>query len=427
MRITSTAIVQWLTASIGAWAFLVPLVTQSATAQVPCSYTISHTIRAPLCQGIGYPVIGATGISPNGRYVCGYYFPCNVGNNRGFVFDTQSEQFVTLPHPAGVSSTLVEDVNDAGIAVGQAGVPGGYRGFVFDVQTGEYTFLEPLPGGAWAGALAMNNAQVVCGFRSIGSPSSPTFPQTAFLWSSTSGFQDLGILVEPGSAVWDINQCGAAVGRAGVFAGLSERGFVHANGRTTMLPPIPGGVSSRVTAINDSGLMILGGQLQTKAGIIWKAFIRDDDQLTELLPLPGDSLKFAYDLSNDATVVGGSKQSSQAIVARACIWRDATPIDLTTLLPPLQGLYMELCKDIAENGSIIVEGTIFPDHVVLVLEPEFSDLGDTDCNGTVDMDDLLGVITHWGPCYGCNADLTHDGTIDTSDLIVVIEHWDRPE
>ena len=49
---------------------------------------------------------------------------------------------------------------------------------------------------------------------------------------------------------------------------------------------------------------------------------------------------------------------------------------------------------------------------------------DITSNGTVDMDDLLAVINHWGPCPApCPADITNSGEVDMDDLLEVINAW----
>jgi hypothetical protein len=56
--------------------------------------------------------------------------------------------------------------------------------------------------------------------------------------------------------------------------------------------------------------------------------------------------------------------------------------------------------------------------------------GDANGDGAIDIDDLLLVISAWGPCpsppKSCPADLAPkggDGTVDVSDLLVVINNW----
>jgi hypothetical protein len=52
--------------------------------------------------------------------------------------------------------------------------------------------------------------------------------------------------------------------------------------------------------------------------------------------------------------------------------------------------------------------------------------GDITGDGVVNVDDLLTLITAWGPCVppaSCPADLNGDGIVNVDDLLMVINHW----
>jgi hypothetical protein len=48
---------------------------------------------------------------------------------------------------------------------------------------------------------------------------------------------------------------------------------------------------------------------------------------------------------------------------------------------------------------------------------------DINDSGTVDIDDLVLVITAWGTCNGCAADVNISGAVDIDDLVTVITGW----
>jgi hypothetical protein len=48
---------------------------------------------------------------------------------------------------------------------------------------------------------------------------------------------------------------------------------------------------------------------------------------------------------------------------------------------------------------------------------------DVDGSGTVDVDDLLIVLTEWGPCNGCAGDVNDDDVVDFVDLLDVLTAW----
>jgi len=45
---------------------------------------------------------------------------------------------------------------------------------------------------------------------------------------------------------------------------------------------------------------------------------------------------------------------------------------------------------------------------------------DLDGDGTVDFDDLLGVLASFGECAGCPSDFDVDGDVDFDDLLLVL-------
>jgi hypothetical protein len=50
-------------------------------------------------------------------------------------------------------------------------------------------------------------------------------------------------------------------------------------------------------------------------------------------------------------------------------------------------------------------------------------VGDVNCDGTVNIDDLLGVINGWAQ-RGCQpTDVNCDGTVNIDDLLTVINAW----
>jgi hypothetical protein len=53
-------------------------------------------------------------------------------------------------------------------------------------------------------------------------------------------------------------------------------------------------------------------------------------------------------------------------------------------------------------------------------------VGDINGSSAVDINDLVQVITHWGPCPPpslCPGDVNGDGVIDINDLVMVVTHW----
>jgi murein tripeptide amidase MpaA len=64
------------------------------------------------------------------------------------------------------------------------------------------------------------------------------------------------------------------------------------------------------------------------------------------------------------------------------------------------------------------------DDVQLLAMSNTAVQGDVNCDGVVDVSDLLNIISNWGFCDGiCGSDIVPDGTINVSDLLQVIGNW----
>lgn len=77
--------------------------------------------------------------------------------------------------------------------------------------------------------------------------------------------------------------------------------------------------------------------------------------------------------------------------------------------------YIVYVSELINNGTIIGE-----DDVIIINPPV---LGDLTGDGIVGIDDLLIVISLWGPCDSCDADFDNNGEVGIDDLLVVIANW----
>jgi len=59
----------------------------------------------------------------------------------------------------------------------------------------------------------------------------------------------------------------------------------------------------------------------------------------------------------------------------------------------------------------------------LGLEPEPACVTDINGDSFTNVDDLLMLISAWGPCNGCASDIDGSGTVDVDDLLMVISAW----
>jgi uncharacterized membrane protein len=394
--------------------------------QIPCSYEISHIIQAPPCPWTGPPATTGTGISPDGHYVCGFYAQCE-GYTESFVYDTTTAEFFTLPRPKGVISSTAADVNDAGQVVGQYEhtIQGKYLGYIYDLNSGEYTELPPQPGGAWAAATAINSSSTVCGWRSINDGGDPAHPWNAFIWSPKDGFTDLGVMNGPNSSAFGINSAADACGWTGASAPAGIA-FVHKSGVTTLLGPVPDGISSRANAIRDDCVVVGSGRKRVNGSLTFVPYVHDEDGFHLLPILPEFTRGSANYIHSSGLIVGNSSRiETSGVVFRACIWSDLKVVDLRQITNGADDLVFEGAGPITASGHILVDGILDPgsEHVALIVQPIGGVIGDANCDNVVNVDDLLAVINAWGPCYGCAEDFTEDSKIDTDDLLLTLNNW----
>jgi acetyl esterase/lipase len=108
-----------------------------------------------------------------------------------------------------------------------------------------------------------------------------------------------------------------------------------------------------------------------------------------------------------------------------------------TGVPPAQALHIHnaLLAVGAPSNLIMLSGTghsipdaeyvpVFDAFAELLIEPPAP--GDVNCDETVNVADLLLVITNWGPCAAgsaCHADINDDGIVNVLDLLAVIVNW----
>jgi hypothetical protein len=75
------------------------------------------------------------------------------------------------------------------------------------------------------------------------------------------------------------------------------------------------------------------------------------------------------------------------------------------------------------DGSIVEAGVDGVRVVKAACDGDPGVPGDVNGDGSVDVEDLIEIITNWGPCPGCPADLTGDGVVNVEDLVEVITNW----
>jgi murein tripeptide amidase MpaA len=129
----------------------------------------------------------------------------------------------------------------------------------------------------------------------------------------------------------------------------------------------------------------------------------EDSMLVEITDDGGSSWSVLEDVSENAN----------AWVARS--------FRVADFVTPTDQLRVRFTASDYNAGSVVEAGV---DGVSIAVK-SCSDGGSPDVNGdgAVDVQDLVEIITSWGPCPGCPADVNGDGSVDVADLVLVITGW----
>src|SRR2546422_854551 len=114
--------------------------------------------------------------------------------------------------------------------------------------------------------------------------------------------------------------------------------------------------------------------------------------------------------------------------AHGFIWSNGQVIDLGAILPGATGVDVRGIN----NRNSVCGFSVFDDPQIIYRKRAclWSNGQSTDLGtlvGFVNIDDLLGILMHWGPApqgsFNAGADLNHDGVVNIDDLLLVITHW----
>jgi uncharacterized membrane protein len=374
------------------------------------------------CGVFGPAGAAARGMSSSGHILCGRASTCQGDI---FAFSWEPGQ-VLVPVPFGFVTGTVEayDVNSTRMIVGTV-FGTAYIGFVS--RDGETALLGALKGDVISEAHAINESGVIVGMSSGDL-------QRAVYWQNDT---PTALLLPdgPSSLAQDINDANQICGWMGdspsPLFGASP--FIWHNGKTTTLP-LPNYAAANTgtaTAINNRGdacgyFFVTHPQKQ----FVQRACAWIDGQFIDLGVLPGTDGSIARDISDAREIVGYCTGPTGGF-AGGFLWRDGVIHALLDIAPT--GTFSQVSPHaINALGQIAGGASLLPDNdgVAFRLTPALpATPGDTDCSGSVDIDDLLNVIGHWnpaGPVGGRPADLNRDNRIDIHDIVQVIANWTGP-
>ncbi len=404
-------------------ALLAGHLTQSVIAQ--CARYQVDLVPGPACQFV-FSQSTATGISETGE-VCGGYSTCNE-SGFGAVWLGQGG-WVPLVPPGGVLGIGPIDINSSrqmAAYVPDLGNPGVLRRAAFyDFRTSTLINLGVLPGDNHSESLGISENGIVCGLSR-----NTSGPLRAFVWQNGQ-MSALNLPLGPNSYAFDIADTGAICGWMGIGPHISAHAYVWIDGQTTDLGVVlDDAIGADARGINSDGQAVCGFS-RFGDGTDWFAFVYRNGKGENLGVLPGfdHDRSIAYSVNNDAVVVGQS--TNDVLVGKTFVWRNGVMTALNDLIPP--GLNIDItgipsinnAGQIACNAGVLnASGTPTGDQVAVRLTPIQPPSGDCDCNGRIDMDDLLGVINQWGPTIPTTtADFNNDGLVSVDDLVEVLRRW----
>lgn len=410
----------------------------SAGAQIPCRYELAATIQGPNCQFTGPAGLTPTAISPNGLYVTGWYAQCDTGDEAFLWIGPPPGTLFTIPRPPGIETAQGYDVNDSGTVTGDAKAQtccGPPNGFVYKFQNNQWINFPPAIPGGWSGASAINNANTVVGYRTIGTDQ---YPRQAVIWTERTGFQELGMVSGLGSGARDISENGIVTGWTGSNAAFDPeaRAFVFQAGQATIIDPIPAGYTSTGRCVNGAGHVGIQGMSQSQPVILYHSYIYCFGDWIDLPTPTGFDRTFPNTVSDTEFVVGACSNSANGSSFRACVWQSGKVSLLKYRITPVpwNPNLSNSATDVANDGAILVNGRLGTGslQVAFIIRPLpqspddpkcCSFPGDANCDQIINIDDLVQVVTHWGPCKACPSDLDHNNVVNIDDLVMVITHW----
>jgi uncharacterized membrane protein len=414
----------WFALGATAWSIaLTVAIPPSAFGQ--CLYQPT-VINGPACPFVGQAALIPTGMNNHGEVV-GFWEHCDTPATEAF-FWSESTGLITLPRPDGVGGARADDVNDNRLVVGRHSITGvGTRGFVYDINNPNagFTYLEPkVPDVNGNSSLsAINNAGLAVGSRSF--LSAPA-PYNAVVWDTHTGeVLDLGVMgIGPNSAAVGVSENGFIVGWTG--SSSPALGFFRdQTGAVAIVPPFPGAQTSSTANVANDGIVVGTGvvySVPTSRAYVWHT--KEDEPIT-IDPLIGYTSTQGVDRNNVGQTLLRSSAGASNIVGG--LWQHGEHQALSDLAQA-PGLLLGRPKAINDSGMILVEANIETPsghRVTVVLTPGDRPLADLNADCAVDVDDLLLMLSVWGPCGDgfCYADLNGDGAVDVLDLLILLDNW----
>jgi uncharacterized membrane protein len=326
-----------------------------------------------------------------------------------------------LPVPAGVTFAIANDINDAGVIVGSIGSPYSWMGFAaawFPDGAGGYTIQQfgALPGHVSSHATALNNVGDIIGTSFNGTFRYPVL----FASAGGGGIQDLTAtgIFDP----VDINDHRVLIDHSFTCKRLDLNTMLVEDLGVPAGPPSY--LASSGAAINELG-QVAGLGIYACCDNCDRVAARFTDEVGwEVFSICGQS-NGAYDINDHGDVV------MRLNVAPYVRFEDLGTFRIEDLIINTVGHWyvingFGLTINNARQIAVPATNSVTGQGGMVLLTPVRT--GDVNSDGVVNIDDLLAVISAWGPCpappAACSADIVVDGQVNIDDLLLVISNWD---
>ena len=386
-----------------------------------CQYEITATIQGPECGIFGFPPTFGTALSDNGEVV-GWYTACTIGTDEAFYW-SEKTGFVTLDRPPGVYAALAADISEEGTIVGWYRVTElGFRGFVYKGKAWiELPPVDPTSGSSSASAVSPDG-QLVVGKRSLTPDESP---YSAFLWTSTSCFNDLGVVDDLNTWSSDINAKGTLAGSIGSQGATQGNIGMRWDGAQLVLLDSPKGATQiGISAINSDGMIagaarvpLQGFDTPVNRPVVWSV-----DSLPVVLPGLGGYTDAGALAMNDAGIVVGRAHNGPSD-ERAIAYYGELVSDLNEFIEGTFDGVLERAVALNNSGEILVNGLNGAgEHVTFLLTPIVTFVSDLNGDCEVGVSDMSLLLESWG-AGDSPADFDGNGSVGPADLAQLLAEW----
>jgi len=329
----------------------------------------SHSVIAALiicaaiagqCAAASYTItnfgnIGARSISNSGQVLLQAPTPNNTPFHYWMYDGGSMTDLGSLgPHSNPIVADMNNNLDIAAIYLSSAAG----KSFIRDYPSGAITEMGPIAGGFFVTLSGINDAGDAVG--SYDAPG-PDF-ERAFVFHN-GAIQNLGTLGGDSSSAVAINSHGYIVGNSTIAVGSDvQRAFLYDGTGMHNLGVLPGYLHSKVTDINDAGVVV--GYLTNDLSAGPQQGFRFVNGSMEKIDAPGGIINVTGQIVGTLPLSGGT--------FAPYLFENDTTTNLNSLIDPASGWVLSSVRDINDLGQIIGSGTFNgqPSGFMLTPVPE---------------------------------------------------------